>query len=111
MNSAVNCIQELCPRTTMTMTTSYRIVQDSILEAGINLYFWFFYSSLYIGFCMFWSFIGSGAVGASEVVFSFKLLPVLAQSTFKCLYIWCLYNILWDTVPVVCDWKTKEVVI
>ena len=69
-----------------------RIVQNSILEAGISLYLWLFYSSFFIGFYMFWPSVSSGAVGATKVVFSFILLPVLVQSTFECLHVWCLNN-------------------
>ena len=59
---------------------------------------------------MFWPSVSSGAVGASKVVFSFILLPVLVQSAFKCLDVWCLDNIVWETVPVACDSKTEEIV-
>ena len=88
----------------------YRIVQDSIPEAGVSLYFQLFYSSFFIGFYMFWSSVSSGAVGASKVVFSFTIFPVLVQSTFKYLDVWCLYNIVWETVPIACDSKTEEIV-
>ena len=61
-------------------------------EAGISLYFQLFYSSFYIGFYMSLPLVSSGAVGASKVVFSFIFLPVLVQSTFKCLDVWFLDN-------------------
>ena len=79
---------------------------DSIPEAGVSLYFRLFYSSLHISLCMFLSSVSSRAVVASEVVFSLILFPVLVQSAFKCLGVWCLNNFVWETVPVACDLKT-----
>ena len=38
--------------------------------------------------------VSSWAVGVSKFVFSFILLPVLVQSTFKCLDVWYLDNIV-----------------
>ena len=55
--------------------------------------------------------VSSRAVGASEFVFPFILLPILVQSNFKCLDVWCLHNIVWETVPVVCVLNTKEIVV
>ena len=85
---------------------SIRMYQDSILEAGVSLYFRLFYSSLHISLCMFLSSVSSRAVVAFEVVFSLILLPVLVQSAFKCLGVWCLNNFVWETVLIACDSKT-----
>ena len=60
-------------------------IQNRILEAGLNLYFWLL-QPLNSGFLMFWSLVSSGAVGVYEVVFSFILLPILVQSTFSNIY-------------------------
>ena len=57
-------------------------------------------------FCMFLSSVSSRAVVASEVVFSLIVLPILVQSAFKCLGVWCLNNFVWEIVPVACDSKT-----
>ena len=53
-------------------TLSYRIAFQKQALAYIS-------GSSYIGFYMFQPLISSGAVGASEVVFSFILLPVLSS--------------------------------
>ena len=59
---------------------------------------------------MFWPMVSIVTVGASKVVFSFILFPVLVQFYFNCLNVWRLDNIVWETVPVACDLMTKEIV-
>ena len=57
-------------------------------KQAFSLYSRLFYSSFFNGFFMFWPLVSSGTVGTSKVVFSFIFLPVLVQSTFKCLDVW-----------------------